>query len=93
MKLYSTPGRIVTKRVRIFGKLRVKPIFKFDSNGEYDLDESKFDKTDIAKLKRLFSRTESVVLSDDEIRLMAKEAKIKSYHVKSIDRLKEELGV
>jgi len=95
MKFYAEPNLLVRPRkTGVFRK--IKP-FRFDANGMYETENKHL----IKALSRRFSAelepVEEVIeekqLSDNEIRLMAKEAKIKSYHVKSIDRLKEELGV
>lgn len=147
----KTPNRVVQKRVRHQGRWKVKPIFRFDEKGLYDLDESKFSETDIKKLKAMFEvvetesnkmsfdemvtnkiketiakhdfkkaqeqtlkeledrkeieTTEEVVeetteevktnpydsMSEEELRALAKEKKIKSWHVKGVEKLKKEL--
>ena len=82
---------------------RFRP-FRFDNNGEYETDNLIL----IKALKQRFStdvndisqkNNEDVIelideeLTEESIRQLAKERKIKSWHVKSIETLKEELGV
>lgn len=54
MKLYSDPGRVVQKRDRFQGKMRIVPIFRFDENGIAEIDETKYSETDLSKFKVLF---------------------------------------
>ena len=82
---------------------RFRP-FRFDDNGMYETDNPIM----IKALKRKFryegsdntpieeETVEEViedVMDEESIRLLAKERKIKSWHVKSIETLKEEMGV
>ena len=78
---------------------RLKP-FRFDSNGEYETDSPLM----IKALKQRFGEkqteihqdieaTEELELTEEQIRLLAKEKGIKSWHVKSIETLRKELGV
>lgn len=102
MKFYSEPNMLV--RPRKTGMLRrVKP-FRFDSNGVYETDNphlikvlSRRFKYDLESSEEVVDITEEVqeksVLSEEEIRVMAKEKGIKSWHVKSIETLKKELEV
>lgn len=96
MKFYAEPNLLVRPRkTGVFRK--IKP-FRFDANGMYETENkhlikalSRRFKSDLEPAEELEEIKEE--LTDEAIRLMAKEAKIKSYHVKSIERLKEELGV
>ena len=54
MKLQSTPGRIVNKRVRKGGRYRIVGWFKFDSKGFAEIDETKLSPVDLSKLKTKF---------------------------------------
>lgn len=103
IKLYSVPGRVVQKRLTVNGKPKIVALFKFDANGEVVIDETKFNQTDLNSLKQKFRHDKEVVVenstiepieyTEEQLRSMAKEQKIKSWHVKSIETLKEELGV
>jgi hypothetical protein len=99
MKFYAEPNLLVRPRkTGVFR--RIKP-FRFDANGEYETENKHL----IKVLSRRFGGDETIaeeltefeeidkVLTDDEIRVMAKDAKIKSWHIKSIEKLREELGV
>ena len=91
MKIQGTPNMVVQTRKMTFGnKFAVVPLFKFDENGCAEIDETKFSQTDLSKITTLFKLNEQ---SEDDIRQMAKEKGIKSWHVKSIETLKKELGV
>lgn len=92
MKFYGEPGMLVRPRKNGPYK-RLKP-FRFDSNGEYETESPLM----IKALKQRFGekQTESpqeTELSEDEIRQLAKEKGIKSWHVKAVDTLRKELGV
>lgn len=88
MKFYGEPNQLV--RVNKKGKLRRVRDFRFNENGVYETDNPHL----INALKRRFKAEETVVEhSDDDIRKMAKEKGIKSWHIKSIETLKKELGV
>jgi len=102
MKFYAEPGLLIRPRKNGVMK-RFKP-FRFDENGEFETDNPIL----IKALTRRFSAdtnskqqksTEDVVelldeeLTEESIRQLAKDRKIKSWHVKSIETLKEELGV
>lgn len=54
MKLYSDPGRIVQKRVKGQFGFKIVPIFKFDENGMAEIDDTKFDDTDLNKFRAIF---------------------------------------
>lgn len=91
MIIKGEPGGVVQKMIRKRGgRRRIVPIFRFDENGLYEFDENKFDKTDIAKLLAKFELVEQEE-TDEDIRKRAKDAGIKSWHVKSIKKLKKEL--
>jgi hypothetical protein len=100
MKLQGKPDLVVTMLVRRFGKLRPVQLFKFDSKGFAEFDETKLSGADKSRLMAKFKVVDSVkkvdkveVMDDDIIRQLAKDKGIKSWHVKSIAKLKEELGV
>jgi hypothetical protein len=54
MKFKSVPGRVVQKRVRKMGKVRIVVWFTFDDKGYAEIDETKVSSIDLAKLKTLF---------------------------------------
>lgn len=85
MKFYGTPNHFV--RVKSKGRLKNVKSFRFDANGEFETDNVHL----IEKLKLHFETSNE--LSEDEIRQLAKDNGIKSWHVKSIETLKKELGV
>ena len=92
MKFYAEPNMLVRPRKNGPYK-RLKP-FRFDENGEYETDNPLMIK---ALSKRFKSENVEIVeevieLTEEEIRHMAKEKGIKSWHVKKIETLKEELG-
>ena len=102
MKFYAEPGLLVRPRKNGVMK-RFRP-FRFDNNGEYETDNPIL----VKALKQRFStdvndvsqkNNEDVIeliddeLTEESIRQLAKDRKIKSWHVKSIETLKEELGV
>lgn len=87
MILKSTPNRVVAKRVRKQGKMRVIQLFKFSENGYAEIDENRFTKTDIDKLKKLFKvvGNKEKDLSDykyNELLTLAKEKGIKGFGMK-----------
>lgn len=92
MKLTGKPNHVVQKRVFSQGRFKIVPWFKFDENGMVELDDSKLSKLDQDKLKKKF-HSELKEYTEEELREMAKEKGIKSWHVKSVDKLKQELGV
>jgi len=92
----KVPGRVVQRRKRLpGGRYKIVPWFKFDDKGFAEIDETKLNQVMIQKLKSKFEvveKKEKKVDSNEEaIRQQAKEAGIKSWHVKAIKRLKEEL--
>jgi len=104
MKFYAEPHLLV--RVRNNGPLKNVRPFRFDENGEFETDNKYLIKTLIGKFKSdnkepLIDKevvtkekaNETIEYSEEELRAMAKEQKIKSWHVKSVETLKEELGV
>lgn len=99
MKLKGTPGQVVqVRKNRVNGGTAIIPLFVFDEKGFAEVDESKLSAIDKEKLTRLFGYTEGDSngdneLSEEEIRALAKERKVKSWHTKSIENLKKELGV
>jgi hypothetical protein len=100
MKFYAEPGLLIRPRKNGVMK-RFKP-FRFDTNGEYETEnpilikalKRKF-KTDSPSDDAIESTEEIIedVMDDEAIRAMAKDNGIKSWHTKSIKRLKEELGL
>lgn len=54
MILIGEPNRVVQKRVKKQGKFRIVPLFRFDNEGRFELDETKYSKTDISKLTNVF---------------------------------------
>lgn len=101
MKFYGEPNLLV--RVRNNGPLKNVRPFRFDENGEFETDNKyliksmqgrfKCDAYQVETYQIIKTKLETVEYSEEEIRAMAKEHKIKSWHVKSIETLKEELGV
>lgn len=90
------PHQVVQVRRRLMnGRVQITPIFQFDERGNAEVDENKLSETDKQKLIAMFGIKEStqIELTDDMIRQMAKDKKIKSWHVKSIETLREEMGV
>jgi hypothetical protein len=97
MKFQATPNLLI--RPRKTGPLkRIKP-FRFDENGVYETENKYLIKVLSARFSSLEADSVAITaeiseeLTDDEIRQMAKEQGIKSWHVKKINKLKEELGV
>jgi len=96
MKLQGQPNQLVHKRALKRGEWRVVEWFRFDAQGVAELDDTKVCPTDKLKLERLFGGLNQVAkaeMSDEEIRALAKERGIKSWHTKSITNLKKELEV
>ena len=100
MKIQGTPNKVVQKRVFRQGRYIIVPWFRFDANGIAELDESKISSVDIAKIRKNFTVSEDkpakkaeLKETDEEIRQLAKDKGIKSWHVKSIEKLKQELEV
>ena len=99
MKVYGQPGQVVQKRLFVQGRYRIVVWFRFDDKGIAILDESKVSQTDIDKLKHHFKVEQSEVvttqieLTDEQIRLLAKDKGIKSWHTKAIKTLKGELNL
>lgn len=97
MKFYGEPNLLV--RVRNNGPLKTVKNFRFDANGEFETENKYLIRTLVGKFKSdkevvvENATTESIEYSEEQLRSMAKEQKIKSWHVKSIETLKEELGV
>jgi len=58
MLFKSTPGRVVQRRVRKQGRMRIVVWFKFDDKGFAEIDESKVSPSDLSKLKRHFEVVE-----------------------------------
>lgn len=92
MKLQGKANQIVHKRVFKQGQFKIVPWFRFDKDGFAEIDETKVSKVDLDKLNKMFG-TESIEPTEEEIRQMARDKGIKSWHVKSIETLKKELGV
>ena len=101
MKLQGQPDLTVTLIQRRFGRTRPVTLFKFDDKGYAEIDEKRFSPTDLSKLMAKFKvvdeeNKKSIDKADDsenDIRQLAKEKGIKSWHVKSIEKLKQELEV
>ena len=101
MILKHKPNYLVrrNKHRRIKGQRRGGVWFRFDENGFVELDESKLHPREINALKAKFEVVEKKAVKEDKtmenpetaIRQKAKKAGIKSWHVKSIDRLLKEL--
>lgn len=78
-------------------------VCKFDENGELETNDSKLIHILQTKLPgctwdeevnvEVTKEEVKEILSDDEIRELAKEKGIKSWHVKKIDNIKKELGM
>lgn len=112
-KFFGPPLKVINS------KATNKPIFRFDTKGEFITDDEEIIKRALGyfdyikmtaqvegeKVAKTVTHTpltithkeevkkEAKELSDDEIRQLAKDKHIKSWHVKAIDTLKEELGV
>jgi len=54
MKFKSVPGRVVHKKIRKCGKIKIVVWFRFDSDGYAVIDESKVTASDLIKLKSKF---------------------------------------
>lgn len=91
MIVKGTPNKAIQKQVRkAGGRRKIITVVSFDENGLAEIDETKFDKTDLSKILKHCTVVDEKE-SDEDIRQRAKEAGIKSWHVKSIDRLIKEL--
>lgn len=110
-KFFGPPLKVINS------KATNKPIFRFDTKGEFITDDEEIIKRALGyfdyikmtaqvegkKVTKTVKETPLTIttkpkeqtkeLSDDEIRQLAKDKHIKSWHVKAIDTLKEELGV
>jgi hypothetical protein len=103
MKFYFEPNHTVVQSIKnkVTGQVNRFVVCKFDENGELETNDDKL----IFILQNKLTgctweqgrevKAEQVidVLSDDDIRELAKEKGIKSWHVKKIDKLKKELEV
>jgi len=92
MKFKSVPGRVVQKRVRRQGKVRIVPWFKFDDNGYAEIDETKVTQEDLNKLKSLFEVVEEDLkdLSYQELQVLyAEKTGNSAVGMKKKDILKE----
>lgn len=93
MLFKSVPGRVVQKRVRKRGKVKIVPWFKFDDKGFAEIDESKVAPSDIAKLKTKFEVIERDLntMKHRELVELAKERDI-TYKGLRKEELIEKLG-
>ena len=99
MKFYATPNLLV--RPRKNGVMKRFRTFRFDKDGEYETDNLILIKAlsvhfSTVPLNQSEEHQEielSEELTEEQLRVLAKEKGIKSWHVKSIEKLKEELGV
>ena len=61
MVLKGAPNRVVQKRKRVLGnRTKVVALFRFDKEGYAEIDETKFDKTDLVKIFNAFGITEAI---------------------------------
>jgi len=103
MKYKAEPNlNIIRRTKRQFGNTFVlKNIAQFDENGLFETDDEKLieilDKSyDCIRLDEYKMADEKILvteMTDEEIRALAKEKKIKSWNLKKIETLKKELGV
>lgn len=103
MKLQGTPDMVVqTRKMTVGNNFAVVALFRFDSNGFADVDESKLSPTDISKLKAMFKVLDGDMpkvqevkeeLTEEQLRKLAKDQGVKSWHTKSIKTLKGELNL
>lgn len=103
MKVTGQPGQVVQKRVFKQGRFKIVEWFRFDEKGEATLDDTKISDVDVEKLSRHFKVDKSqakpqkvetpVEYTEEQIRAMAKDKGIKSWHTKSIKTLKGELNL
>jgi hypothetical protein len=103
MRFYFEPNHTIIQSIsnKVTGKINRFAVCKFDENGYLDTEDNKI----IFILQNRLpgctwdegKTVEAIdvmdVLSDDDIRVLAKEKGIKSWHVKKIDKLKKELEV
>lgn len=103
MKFYYGQNHTVIQNVKnkISGHTSRFAVCKFDENGELETNDPKiifilqnklpgctWDEDVVVKAEEV-----KEILSDDDIRELAKEKGIKSWHVKKIDNIKKELGM
>ena len=103
MKYKAEPNlNIIRRTKRQFGNTFVlKNIAQFDENGIFETFDEKLieilDKSyDCIRLDEYKMADEKILvaeMTDEEIRALAKEKKIKSWNLKSISKLKTEMGV
>jgi hypothetical protein len=101
MKFKGIPNNLV--RITKISKTLVRKIpksIRFDENGVFETENPYLIKRLSVKFETIEEVVEEVVVlekvvevDESEIRLQAKEAGIKSWHVKSIDKLIKELEV
>ena len=74
----KVPNRVVQRRVRKHGGgFRIKPWFRFDSEGYAEIDETKLTQSDINKLMNTFEVVE--IMIQKEVKEVEKEIKDMSY--------------
>lgn len=88
MKFYGEPNLLI--RPRKNGRFKRLRPFRFDQNGEFETDNPLLIN---ALSKKFKTEKENDEYTEEELREMAKEKGIKSWHVKSIEKLKSELGL
>jgi hypothetical protein len=103
MRFYFEPNHTVIQTInhRQTGRTNRFVVCKFDENGVCDTEDekiihilqTKLDGCTWSEDRVIDPLTVISILSDDEIREIAKEKGIKSWHVKKIDKLRKELGV
>jgi len=77
----KVPNRVVQRRVRKpGGGFRIKPWFRFDSEGYAEIDETKLTQSDINKLMSTFEVVEKQIVLKKEVKKeVEKEIKDMSY--------------
>lgn len=76
----KVPNRVVQRRVRKpGGGFRIKPWFRFDSEGYAEIDETKLTQSDINKLMNTFEVVEKQIVLKKEIKEVEKDIKHMSY--------------
>jgi len=99
MKFIGTPGQLVRiTKLNPINKRQIPKSIRFDKDGYFETENKHLIKRLSAKFKIveevkevLLEKNNESEVSEEELRNLAKEAGIKSWHVKSVERIIKEL--